>query len=132
MIKNFFRKVVVGEDYLIRWWVIPRNRFCNVYVHKFIGDDKSLHVHDHPWWFCSVLLKGSLAETELTDDNCYVTTRIWKFLPRFYPATFKHRILLMGDKPAWTIVVTGPRRRIWGFHNRQGLVKYQLEEYWND
>ncbi|MGE4307333.1 MAG: hypothetical protein AB7E24_25275 [Novosphingobium sp.] len=25
---------VIGDNYLRRWWVVPRNRFCNAYLHE--------------------------------------------------------------------------------------------------
>lgn len=37
-----------ANPYLLRWWVIPRNRFFNVYLHKFLRDDDDRALHDHP------------------------------------------------------------------------------------
>ena len=32
--------VIGGHDdpYMLRWWIIPRNRFFNIYLHKFLHD----------------------------------------------------------------------------------------------
>jgi hypothetical protein len=33
-----------ADPYLRRWWVIPRNRFFNIYLHHFVrSDDELLH-----------------------------------------------------------------------------------------
>jgi hypothetical protein len=43
--------IIGGADnpYLLRWWIIPRNRWCNVYLHKILRDDDPRALHDHPW-----------------------------------------------------------------------------------
>lgn len=54
---------VIGDlsnPYLLRWWVIPRNRFFNVYLHKFLRDDDDRALHDHPWWSMSIILSSTL------------------------------------------------------------------------
>lgn len=64
MIKRKPDLCIGGEDspYLKRWWLIPRNRFFNVYLHQFLKDDDDRALHDHPWWSVSFLLKGRLRE----------------------------------------------------------------------
>ena len=54
--------IIGGHDapYLLRWWLIPRNRFFNVYVHQFLRSDDDRALHDHPWLLnCAILLNGS-------------------------------------------------------------------------
>ena len=43
--------VIGGAErpYLRRWWVIPRNRLFNVYLHQFLRSDDDRALHDHPW-----------------------------------------------------------------------------------
>ena len=109
---------VIGENYLSRWYIIPRNPWFNIYLHKFSGSDDDRAVHDHPWWSVSFLLKGRLIERYLVpgtfvdwlEDARYVP----RFRPVFRPAEFSHRLVLARG-PAWTIFITGPRRREWGF-----------------
>lgn len=31
---------VIGDDYLRRWWVIPRNPYANVYLHEILHSDE--------------------------------------------------------------------------------------------
>jgi hypothetical protein len=46
-----------------RWWVIPRNKFFNIYLHHFLHSDDDRALHDHPWWNVSILLRsGSYVE----------------------------------------------------------------------
>ena len=36
-----------GQDYMRRWWVIPRNAYCNIYLHNFLHSDTDAALHDH-------------------------------------------------------------------------------------
>lgn len=109
----------IGPGYMHRWYLIPRNRFFNVYLHKIIRDDTDEALHDHPWWSVSVLLKGRLLEVMQT------TLRSPKrFLPVIRSAKLAHRLIVL-DGPVWTLFITGPRIREWGFHCRNGWVHWK-------
>lgn len=135
--------------YLIRWTLFqPRRpralwRGFGVYVHKFIGDDWSRDLHDHPKRFISIGLRGqyveetpSLAAIELDDEptiypcGCsrlkvnaglcdqYSHQRTVYRAPwvRTFPADHIHRI--SGPTPAspcWTLVMVLWHVREWGF-----------------
>ena len=109
--------VIGGADrpYLRRWWVIPRNRWFNVYLHHFLRSDDDRALHDHPWWNVSILLRGSYIEM-LPGDR---PVRRRPFRPVGRRATAAHRVMLdhgpRGLEPVWTLFITGPRIRDWGF-----------------
>src|SRR4051812_37025247 len=54
-----------GQDapYMLRWYLLPRNPWLNLYLHKFLRDDDDRALHDHPWWFVSLMLRGAYYET---------------------------------------------------------------------
>ena len=56
--------IVGGKEdpYMLRWWIIPRNRWFNVYLHNFLRSDDDRAHHDHPWWNFSILLRGEYTE----------------------------------------------------------------------
>lgn len=120
---------VIGEEdnpYLIRWFVIPRNRFFNIYLHNFRRSDDDRALHDHPWNNCSILLKGEYVEIGKDEKEGYP---FYKFRSAghiaFRQAESAHRIELYSDEkgkpiPVWTLFLTGPVRRRWGFHCPQG------------
>lgn len=113
------------DTYLARWWVIPRNRFFNIYLHHFLRSDDDRALHDHPWWNLSILLRGAYTEHTISDGGVNVRhvrkAGCWKF--RY--ASHAHRIELH-DGPCWTIFVTGPRIREWGFHCPQGWRHWRI------
>ncbi|OMQ49922.1 hypothetical protein AQ709_05220 [Burkholderia pseudomallei] len=110
---------VIGDPrnpYLLRWWILPRNRFFNVYLHCFMRSDDDRALHDHPWSNLSILLRGRYVEHTIAAGGIHMRSEriapTWKFRPSGAAA---HRIELV-DGCCWTIFVTGPRYRDWGFH----------------
>lgn len=114
-----FPDVVIGghdDPYLLRWFVIPRNPVFNVYLHLFLRSDDDRALHDHPWANCSVLLEGAYTEHTIGAGGINHHTRRqagdWYVRPS---GKMAHRIELT-DGPCWTLFITGPRYREWGFH----------------
>jgi len=108
--------LVIGERYLSRWYLIPRNRFLNIYLHEYTGDDADEALHDHPWYSLSVLLKGKLAEWDQRGD-VRIVERFTEL--RFRSARYAHRLELI-TSVAYTLFITGPVIREWGFHCPKG------------
>lgn len=110
------------DPYMLRWWIIPRNRFFNIYLHQILKDDDDRALHDHPWWSVSFLLKGRLGE--VFGERMLRYPR--RYLPLFRSGKFKHRLFLPHNETcAWTLFITGPRYREWGFHCPKGWVHWQ-------
>ena len=113
-----------ADPYMRRWWIIPRNRLFNVYLHHFLRSDDDRALHDHPWINLSVLLEGSYVEHTISDGgiNKRTTRRAGQVKVRHPKAA--HRIEL-AHGPCWTLFITGPRVRDWGFHCPKGWVPWQ-------
>ncbi|HRI88100.1 MAG TPA: hypothetical protein PK869_07545 [Candidatus Hydrogenedentes bacterium] len=137
----FVRRFVRREpDYLIggaenpymrRWWLLPRNRFFNVYLHHIVRDDDDRALHDHPWWSFSLMLAGALLEhyRRPSFTGWHDTQRLRRLSQgamTFRSARFAHRLSVMSGGGAWTLFITGPRIREWGFHCPQGW------KHWKD
>lgn len=122
---------VVGNQQLLRWYVLPRNPWLNIYLHKFQHDDEDRALHDHPWWFVSILLRGRYSEVVFVPGYEPLVQYIHRRAPSiaFRPAVHKHRVTLPHNTngtlhPAWTVVITGKVTRVWGFWCPQGWVKW--------
>lgn len=110
---------------LNRWFVVPRNRFGNIYLHQIMRSDDDQALHDHPWWSISfIFCRGYW---EITPAG-----RFWRGRGAiiFRTATAAHRLEIPTDKNAaplscWTLFITGPRIREWGFHCPQGWRPWQ-------
>lgn len=112
------------RPYLLRWFLIPRNRWFNIYLHKFLRDDDDRALHCHPWLFVSVILRGRYIEW--TDTGPWIR-RVGSIA--FRRAVHRHRVELPKREdgtpvPCWTLVITGPRVREWGFWCEKGFVPW--------
>src|SRR5690348_11851222 len=91
---------IIGPRYLLRWYVISRNPWLNVYLHQFLHDDEDRALHDHPWWFVSIMLKGKYREVIPFPDHGYGH---YHFIERASPsivfrrAEHAHRVVLKRD-----------------------------------
>jgi hypothetical protein len=106
----------VSDPYLWRWWLIPRNRFVNVYLHRFMRSDDDRALHDHPWWSFSLCLFGEMLEHTIARGGIHRKRLIEAGDVRFRSATFAHRLELAPGEICWTLFITGPVMRTWGFH----------------
>ncbi len=110
----------VSNPYLLRWWLIPRNPWFNVYLHCILRDDDDRALHDHPWWNVSVILRGGYFEIMPQET-------LWRGKGHvvFRRPTASHRLVLAkapGADVCWSLFFTGPRIREWGFHCPKGWV----------
>jgi len=115
-----------GSDYLIRRYLLPRNNFLNIYLHKFLGSDDDRALHDHPWYSVSVVLKGELIE-HLPRNRLRV---IRTGMVSFRSPLLQHRIELPTGQEATTLFITGPVVRKWGFACPKGWVAW--DQYGKD
>jgi len=116
----FWRKpdlCIGGESnpYMRRWYVIPRNKWFNIYLHNMLRDDDDRALHDHPWASLSFMLRGSLVEVLPGERRRKL--RAGRIVYR--GPNFAHR-LEVPDSGAWTLFLTGPVVRDWGFHCPKG------------
>lgn len=107
------------NPYLKRWFLVPRNRFFNVYLHQFLHSDDDRAEHDHPWKSLSICLAGQLEE--VTGD---LRQNVRRGSVRYRKATHRHRLILESHT-AWTLFFTGPVVRSWGFWCPQGFVPWE-------
>ena len=94
--------------YLNRWHLMPRNKWFNVYLHQFMGPDPGDDMHDHPWWNMTIKLRGDYVETG-NGARRMLDERVILRRP-----TSAHKIVDI-DAPCWTLFITGPIVRDWGF-----------------
>lgn len=118
--------VIGGKEnpYLYRWWVIPRNRWFSIYLHKFMRSDDDRALHDHPWINCSILLRGSYVEHTIDQGGINHRRKYSTGDVRMrWSGKLAHRVEI--DKPCWTLFIRGPVYRHWGFHCPAGWVPWE-------
>ncbi|MHC5537598.1 hypothetical protein ACYOEI_05130 [Singulisphaera rosea] len=107
-----------GDIFFRRWKLIP-TPWVGIYLHQFFRSDNDRCLHDHPWAFVSVILRGGYWE-EMADG------RHWRgpgsILVR--RAEDAHRIELEPGTRPWSLVFVGRKVRPWGFHTIRGWIPW--------
>ena len=111
-----------NAPYLERYYVFLKDRKhfpFNVFIHKFLKSDPD-DVHDHPWPYATLILKGGYYEwTPVFDVEGKKITETCRWRGpghfRICSATSYHRIELDPNITAWTMFMPGPQKREWGF-----------------
>lgn len=115
-----------GSLYMRRLRLIQTPWFA-VYLHKIVRPDADRELHDHPWDFVSLILRGGyIEETEGRGPGFTYRQKVWRKPFRLvrHKAEDFHRIDALSDVPAWTLVFCGRRRREWGFKTDKGWVRW--------
>jgi hypothetical protein len=111
-----------STDVYLRRWRLIETPWFSVKLHHILRPDADRALHDHPWSFVSVILRGGYTEQvplwggSLAAARSGMTrmARRWPGKAHRVRAEGLHRIAqLHGD--CWTLVFCGPRRREWGF-----------------
>ena len=113
---------VSDEPYLERYYIFlkDRNHFpFNIFLHRFLKSDPD-DVHDHPWPYATLILKGGYWEWVPVFDT--VGRKIGEVQHWRKPGHFRtcransfHRIELDPNVTCWTLFMPGAKQRDWGF-----------------
>jgi hypothetical protein len=128
--RHVFRRepdfIVGGREnpYLRRWHLIPRNPVFNIYLHHFLRSDDDRAHHCHPWLSLSLILAGSYTEHTIARGGVHHRRYYSAGDLRLRSARFAHRIEIQPGNPCWTLFITGPVVREWGFHCPHGWVPH--------
>jgi hypothetical protein len=114
----------INEDNRTRWqrlavWL--SRCLPNVYLHKFLRSDDDRALHDHPWAWASLMLHGSYIEHTIAAGGIHQRTVRKRGSLKLCGPRAAHRVelsdtLLNGPSPCWTVFITTPILREWGFH----------------
>ena len=123
---------VENEPYLERYYLFLREREqfpFNVFLHKFLKSDPD-DVHDHPWPYATLILKGGYWEWIPHFDTVGRKTgeyQVWRGPGHFRisKANSFHRIELDPDITAWTLFMPGPKQRDWGFLVKNKWIQWE-------
>lgn len=106
--------------YLYRWTLLKLGKGIGVYLHRFVGEDWSRDLHDHPKRFISIGLKGRYREE--TPKGFRVFRAPWI---RSFPASHIHRLRLVNGRECWTLVIVLKTVRPWGFWHLGSFIPWR-------
>lgn len=104
-----------------RWkhWLF-RHFSLQLALHQILRSDDDRALHDHVGWNVSIILRGWYLEVtpEYSAGKLCggpLTRRVI-----FRRAATPHRLMLLDDRPVWSLWLRGPSVREWGFHCPKG------------
>jgi len=132
------------EGYMDRSWIIDKSTILpfTARVHKIKRSDLDRHMHDHPGWNISVILRNAYKEVMPVDkveictttahpkdmevnnlsrslgcsENVYVKLRKPGDII-FRRATDRHKIVIVDDdQPVWTLFIMQKKATWWGYY----------------
>lgn len=106
--------VDICNGYLHRWYIWPwkrRGDRLSVYLHWIRQPDPGRHMHDHPSWSITIVLRGWYAERFMGGFDRYNGP----LSIRYRPAWEAHTIEDVAPGGCWTIWIRGRLYRKWGF-----------------
>lgn len=120
-----------GDVYLHRLRIVQTPLFA-VYLHDINLPDADRDPHDHPWPFAAWILRGGYTE-EVWDSPAELATggtvysrtllqRRWSW--HRMNTTAAHMITSIQPHTK-TLIITGPRKKSWGFWTHGGFVPWQ-------
>lgn len=123
---------LLDEDavYLTRRWLIQTPAF-GICLHAIRVPDADRHLHDHPWPFLSVVLRGSYTDSRAPDATAALDQRSRRRLrhrpgvPRLMRRGHFHAIRTLERTPTWTLLVVGRRSQSWGYATQEGWVDHE-------
>lgn len=95
--------------YAKRWVLTPIKGGPSFRIHHFMRSDDKRYFHDHPWAFFTFVFKGGY-----TDVSEHGRDHLHRFSIRRRSAYHRHTVEI-DPGGVWTLVITGPYRRKWGF-----------------
>lgn len=118
------------EEYLERFYILSK-KWIGTYLHRFWASDEDCGVHNHPFHFFTIIIKGGYyEEIPIDPNNPFGETKIldrkvgFPFI-RFHRKSYAHRIILKPgtEGQCWTLFCRFCfKRSIWGFY-KDGTFK---------
>lgn len=114
------------DGYMERYWLAPYGSLpfgIAVRVHRILRSDNDRHLHDHPWAFLSVVLRGGYHEERLARSygKVELRRRVWRGPGSiaFRRATDWHQLhlptIVDADQSCWTLFLSFRAQQKWGF-----------------
>lgn len=100
----------------MRRWVV-QTPVGGLRLHHFFRGDDDREPHDHPWGFVTLVLAGGYVDVSVMGADVLRRGSV-----RYRPARHAHRVETAG---CWTLVLSGPITRAWGFWAAEGWTPWK-------
>jgi len=128
-----------GDLYMERAWLLSKfsiDEFAGVRIHRIARSDIDRHLHDHPGWSLSIVLRGGYfeelpleprADLARWTDGQEQTYQVWRAPGDvvYREAADRHRIVIPEGQESLSLFVIGPTVHKWGFYTEAGKVAWE-------
>ncbi|MGH7487276.1 MAG: hypothetical protein ACREMY_17005 [bacterium] len=131
--------------YMNRWWVVKPRRWLSfsIRVHQILRSDLDRHIHDHPWSYVTIILRGGYYEvTAISEREFWARAFVGGasfeeggsyYLRKWYGpgsilfrrAQHAHKLIIPDGTTCWTLFMMGPYSQGWGFYTPEGKVPWR-------
>jgi hypothetical protein len=105
-----------------RRWEILKTPWFSIWIHGIYAPDEDKHLHNHPWDFKSIVLKGNYIEET---ENGYIIQHPGKYNSR--NGEDFHKIKQLISESVYTLFISTPVKRDWGYKVDGAFIKH--DEY---
>jgi hypothetical protein len=121
-----------GADYMHRYYIFLKDRKWfpfNVTLHKIVRSDDPI-MHDHPWGYMTIILKGGYWEhTPVFNNDGKMIAEFQKWRGPgsiiLRKANDYHWLELAEGGTATTLFFMGPQQRDWGFLKNNKWIQHE-------
>lgn len=122
---------------MVRW--VAETPWFSVRLHHWLRSDDTRAHHDHPWDFVTLVVKGRYFDEHSIDPvnamgltDVAVVEELRAPCLRYRHAAHRHAVRVVPTEHAWTILLTGPIVRRWGFWERvaSGTSRFVKANKW--
>jgi|SRR6185436_1243939 len=133
--KKILRKLLLVKEIISKQGIIHFRRYrllqtplFSIYIHQICQSDTD-DMHDHPWHFLSIILKGGYREISRSFPY-FKDLKVVDYYPGdviVHHLNDVHKISLL-NKSVWTLVFVFGRKKYWGYRLKDG-ISIGHEEY---
>ena len=102
-------KSKTGDIHFKRWEIL-KTRWGSIWLHAIYKADQDKHLHNHPWDFTSVVLKGSYYEQTSLGNKKQYPGKI-----NIRNGEEHHKILELLSPVVYTLFFVSAPKRQWGY-----------------
>lgn len=148
-VEGLIRKQVIGASHpdgpLLERYHLLRTPWFRVMFHVFHRSDADVELHDHPWSFLTIILKGGYTEVrpiaafrsmlkyerdgwQFTHPSVIERAICRPGMVLWRPHWWAHRVELERGQKSYSLVFAGPFVRSWGFFTADGWKRFDEVE----
>lgn len=125
------KKLLLVKEIISREGIVHFRRFrlletpiFRIYLHQILQADKDKHLHDHPWSFVALILKGHYEEKLLINGSSHKLNQC-KFGKIIFRKSTQFHCINNVFEPTWTLVFAHGKKREWGYQTELGWIDHK-------